>query len=88
MGDQFVAIACFTIITISYPEDKETYIGLAEGCIGIGLMIGPALGSFFYEYLQYKGTFYAFSVLMFVCAIAAIFVLPDNLNNSKINVGS
>ena len=53
IGDQFVTIACFTIITIQYPEDKETYVGYAEAVIGLGLMAGPVIGAFFYDYVQY-----------------------------------
>lgn len=49
IGDQFVTIACFTIITIQYPEDKETYVGYAEAVIGLGLMAGPIVGAFFYD---------------------------------------
>jgi MFS family permease len=88
LGDQFVTIACFTIITIQYPEDKETYVGLAEAVIGVGLMAGPVVGAFFYEWVQFQGTFYGFAFLMGACVIGAAVFLPNSLNRTNINVST
>jgi MFS family permease len=37
------------IITSYFPKEKELYIGILEGGIGIGLLVGPLLGAFLYS---------------------------------------
>ena len=34
------------IITTFFPDDKEQYIGILEGGIGIGMLAGPLIGAF------------------------------------------
>ena len=51
--------------------NQDKYLGWAEVATGIGLMMGPALGSFIYGFLNYTFTFIAFGgILMFGTLLA------------------
>ena len=43
----------YSIITYEFSHNREKYIGLAEAFTGLGLMLGPVMGSFLYTYLSY-----------------------------------
>jgi hypothetical protein len=43
-----VNTACYSIATNDYPDEKDAIIGRLEAALGIGLIIGPVMGSFIY----------------------------------------
>ena len=43
-GDASASISMMSIISFEYPDKREKYYSYFEGAIGVGLMIGPALG--------------------------------------------
>jgi len=57
------------------------YIGYAEIAAGLGLGLGPAIGSFVFKYLEYEYTMYFFGALNFVGLISCYFLIPSVLNN-------
>lgn len=68
--------------TIEFPEDREKYIGYVELCLGLGLMLGPVLGSAFYNLTEsFQSTFYIFGVLIFGGGLFAYTCLPNYLND-------
>ena len=67
-------------MTMYFSDNREKYLGMAEASAGIGLMLGPVIGSFLYQYLDYMGTFFAFAGILFVNCILVMFVLPKSLN--------
>ena len=56
------------------------YITYIEIVVGIGLGLGPAIGSFVYDSLQYSGSMYMFGIInsigMFICSSC----IPSELN--------
>lgn len=44
-----VSTACYSIATNEYPEQTDAIIGRLEAALGLGIIIGPAIGSFIYE---------------------------------------
>ena len=54
-----------------------TYI---EICIGFGLGLGPVIGAFFYQMLQYEYTMYVFALINCSATIVCAFMLPNKLN--------
>ena len=51
-------------------------------------MSGPVIGAFFYDYVQYQGTFFGFAFIMFMCGMLAVFYLPQSLNRVNINAST
>jgi MFS family permease len=54
-----------------------------EAAGGLGLMIGPSIGSFLYGYLNYAWTFYFFSILIGINLILLVIYIPNKLNNTN-----
>ena len=69
----FVQVTCYSIATNDFPEQKEMLVGLVEAMTGVGLLLGPILGSVLYEMLAMKYTFLVYgSFLMFLSIIVKL----------------
>ena len=69
----FVQVTCYSIATNDFPEQKEMLVGLVEAMTGVGLLVGPILGSVLYEMLAMKYTFLVYgSFLMFLAVIVKL----------------
>ena len=63
-----------------FSEDKEKYFGYIEGSIGLGLVIGPPLGSIMYGNLGYEWAFFSTSIISLLAALACFITLSPKLN--------
>lgn len=57
------------------------YIGYVEISVGVGLGLGPTIGSVVFKYLQYEFTMYFFGVLNLVALVICFWLIPGVLNN-------
>lgn len=73
-------ITCYTLITQMYVEDIMNMIRYIEICVGLGLGLGPFLGSLVYSTLDYQGTIYLFGFLNLFGVILAFILIPNELN--------
>lgn len=58
------------------------YIGYIEIAIGIGLGLGPTVGSIVYSYLDYEGTMYFFGFINLLGVFFCWALIPDCLNKT------
>lgn len=58
------------------------YIGYIEISVGVGLGLGPTIGSVVYKYLAYEDTMYFFAGLDFLALISCAYLIPSVLNNT------
>ena len=56
-------------------------MGYCESAVGVGLMIGPVLGSLVYGFCGYEKTFYVFGTVIGLGLIAVFLLLPTRLNH-------
>ena len=68
-GDSLSMASCMSLISHNFQDSQEKYIGLVGSALGVGLMIGPPLGSCIYSGYNYPMVFYFFSTLIFVILI-------------------
>ena len=69
-ASSFVQTTCYSIATNDFPEQKEQIVGLVEALTGLGLIIGPIIGSTLYSCLGYAHTFFIYgSFLVFLSII-------------------
>lgn len=54
--------------------------------MGLGLMIGPVLGSLIYSSLGYRDTFFVFGGILIVGLVLCIILIPNNVNFKKNNL--
>ncbi len=81
LGDVMVSTAGYSIVTIEFPVEKETYVGYCQASVGIGLMLGPVIGVTLYTYFNFEMTFYIFAVVLALGMLIAIITIPKNLNH-------
>ena len=58
LSSALVQTTCYVMTTNLYPDQKETLIGYIEATMGIGLILGPMLGSLLYSIFGFEMTFY------------------------------
>jgi MFS family permease len=61
-GDSLAMATSFSMISINFPDKKEKYISLIGASMGIGLFLGPPLGSLIYGRFGFACVFYFFSI--------------------------
>jgi MFS family permease len=70
MSSALVQTTCYFIATSDYPECKEVLIGYIEAVMGIGLILGPIIGSVLYAGFGFEWTFYIYGAFLFVFSLA------------------
>lgn len=68
--------ASYSFASQAYPEQLEKIIALMEATLGVGMMMGPVLGSFVYDTFGFEWTFLIFGLFMVPVALIVTFVLP------------
>lgn len=63
-------------------HDKDRYIGYVEMSLGVGDMIGPAIGGIMYDSAGYVGTFLIFGLMVFVGLVFCFIMIPSTLNKT------
>ena len=69
IGSGANSTACMAILISFDSEDRERYIGLIESSLGLGLLLGPFIGSGFFYLGGYKAPFIAFGKFLFLQSI-------------------
>ena len=83
IADAFISTAFYSIITIEFQTKKEQYSGYAQTALGIGLMLGPVLGSMLYDRIQFRNTFIVIAGIIFLGVFSTILTIPSSINYKK-----
>jgi MFS family permease len=80
VGDSMVATSSYSIVSIEFPHQREVYIGYCQTAVGLGLLLGPVIGTGIFNFAGYEGTFYVLGGILFVSLTIAFFMLPTRIN--------
>lgn len=58
----------YSISTNFFPNDKDAMIGYIEAVTGVGLIIGPLIGSALYAIGGYRFAFCVYGGVFFLCS--------------------
>lgn len=75
-----VATAAYSIVSIEFPNNREVYIGYCQTAVGLGLLMGPVVGTTIYKFAHYEATFYILAGVLTCSLVTAIFLLPNRIN--------
>ena len=75
-----VATSAYSIVSIEYPKDREVYIGYCQTAVGLGLLMGPVVGTTIYGFAKYEKTFYILAGILSASFLTAVFLLPSRIN--------
>lgn len=64
-------------------SEKDKYIGYVEMALGLGDMMGPAIGGFVFGFMGYVGTFLVFSAIIMTGVIGSFITIPKRLNKKS-----
>ncbi|XP_071484799.1 MFS-type transporter SLC18B1-like [Diadema antillarum] len=79
IGSSAALTACLTIVATMFPDRVTQMTGTMEMFNGLGLMIGPALGSLFYKIGGYKLPFLVLGGIDLTVLIIVMFLLPKEI---------
>lgn len=78
-----VATSAYSIVSIEFPHQREVYIGYCQTAVGLGLLMGPVIGTTIYGLVGYEFTFYILAGILCLSFLTAIFLLPQRINKYK-----
>jgi len=55
-------------------------IGMCEGSSGLGMMVGPLIGTFLFWVGGYNFIYYSFGSIFYILAVVMFYFLPKNLD--------
>ncbi|XP_033750487.1 MFS-type transporter SLC18B1-like isoform X2 [Pecten maximus] len=81
LGASAYITASFAILSNEFPNHVATVIGSLETFSGVGLMVGPTIGSLLYEAGGYGLPFFTMGSILIVCALISAYAMPK-INDS------
>ena len=79
----FAQVASFSIIVIASKEEKEKYISILESVMGLGISLGPFIGSLLYSFGGYLFTFAFMALIILLCSLLVALTIPANIDNDN-----
>lgn len=70
----------YSICTNFYPDKKEALVGAIEALTGVGLILGPILGSTLYAYGGFSFTFYVFGGIFLLTSFFIYLIFPKKID--------
>ncbi|XP_067667582.1 MFS-type transporter SLC18B1-like [Haliotis asinina] len=81
LGTASYMTSCMTIAGGLFPDSKPRIYALLHNGVGVGFAIGPAIGSFLYEWGGYTLPFWAMAGCVFLVGVAVLIFLPRHQHN-------
>ena len=72
----------YSISTNFYPENKDAMVGYIEAVTGIGLILGPLIGSFLYSLGGYRFIFFSFGSLFVFLSFFVNAIFPASVDKT------
>jgi MFS family permease len=76
-----VQITAYSVVTSMFSDELMKHIGYVEIAVGVGMGMGPVIGSLFFSFLDYEGTMYAFGIVCFFATFMCIYMIPSDFND-------
>lgn len=76
LGDIMLQITCYSVISAVFHDDVLRQISYIELSVGVGLGLGPTIGSILYFHFGYVWTMYSFGVLNTFSLVMSWVLLP------------
>ena len=71
-----VATSAYSIVSIEFHLQREIYIGYCQTAVGLGLLLGPVIGTTIYGFVEYELTFYILAGILVCSLVTAIILIP------------
>jgi len=78
LSSTFVQTPCYSMATNDFPERTEEIVSWVEATTGIGLIVGPILGSALYSIFGFSKTFEYYGIFLILLGVLVKFNFPDS----------
>lgn len=78
ISSSFVQVTCYSIATNDYPVIKDKIVGWLEALTGLGLIVGPIIGSLLYSAMGFKHAFFIYGGFLMVLSLIIKLNFPDD----------
>ena len=82
-ADSLILTTSVSLLGSNFSDQRARYFGLMEAACGLGLIIGPPIGSIMYGYFGFEGAFMVFSGIIFINLATCICLLSNKLNLTR-----
>ena len=72
----------YSIVTLEFQENSDKYIGWMEAASGVGLTLGPTVGSVVFDWTNYQFAFLIYGVILLIGSVVIAYALPDRVDSS------
>ena len=79
----FVQTTCYSIATNDFPSKKEMIVGYVEAMTGLGLIVGPIIGSALYSFFGYANTFFIYGSFLVFLALVIKCYFPTKADSDE-----
>lgn len=69
-------MTCYSIASNFFPKKKIRIIGFIEAATGLGMILGPFIGTVLFQIAGYNGMLLSFGAAFILLSILMPFVLP------------
>ena len=80
LSSSMIQTTMYSISTNFYPDNKESMVGFIEAVTGVGLIMGPLIGSFLYAIGGYQFIFYSFGFLFIIASAFVKGIFPESID--------
>ena len=77
-SSSFVQVTCYSIATNDFPEIKDKIVGWLEALTGLGLIMGPLIGSVLYSAVGFKHAFFIYGAFLVMLSIVIKMNFPSS----------
>ena len=73
----------YAIVSLCFPDQQEQYIGYLQTSIGVGLLIGPAIGSVLYSLFGFSYTFLIVAAYFLSLVPVMYILIPSSIDGNQ-----
>jgi len=79
-SSSLIQTTMYSICTNFFPENKDAMVGYIEAVTGVGLILGPLIGSFLYSLGGYRFIFFSFGTLFVFASFFVKMIFGENID--------
>lgn len=70
----------YAIVSMTFPDEQEKYIALIETAVGVGLILGPVMGSSIYAFFGFSATFFLIGSVFLILTPILYNLIPNSID--------
>lgn len=86
MSSWSIQTTSYAIVAMTFPDEQEKYIALIETAVGVGLILGPVLGSAIYAFSGFSMTFFIIGGVFLWQTPMLFCLIPNSINKTDHDV--